>query len=88
MDDLKMISCLKASSLLLAEDTENEICKRMENKHNVKNAGTLFSLSQILKLSSLSKSSLCFIERCFPMVADSQNFLELAYDNVAKILAN
>ena len=58
----------------------------MEDKINTDNAATYYKIASIFALSSLSKLSLCFIERRFTMIADSQNFLKLDSLSVAKIL--
>ena len=58
----------------------------MVTKTNANNAVTFFFISRLFKLSNLSKISLCFIERFFPMAADSENFLELDFNSVVKIV--
>ena len=45
-------------------------------------------LAKLFKLSSLSKIALCYTERCFAKVSETQNFLELHFNLVAKILAS
>ena len=83
------ISSSKTNNLLLNEDIENEICKKSENRIiNVNNAATLFSFSRFFNLSNLSKLSFCFINRCFPMVVNCHNFLELDFISVAKIISS
>ena len=87
-DEEHFKTTLKTNSVLLNEVKGNETCKDLEIKINFNNAATLYSISQIFQLSSLSKFTLPFIERCFPMVAESDNFLELQFKSVAKILSN
>ena len=58
----------------------------MEDNVNMKNAIKLFSVSTVFKLSNLPKLSLCYIERGFPIVADSKDFLELDFVSLVKIL--
>ena len=84
----KLMSVLRTNKVLLNEDVENEIYKCIEDKVNVKNVAALHCSSRIFKLSSLFKSSLCFIERWLPTVASSQEFLELEFISVVKILAS
>ena len=60
----------------------------MEDKVNVYNATATYNLSLLYSVPSLSKLSLCFIERCFSIVADSHNFKELDYIAVVKILSS
>ena len=88
-EDLKVIPLLQANKLLLDDCwmmITVEKCKQLENKINVKNAITFFSLSQLFNISCLSELPLSFIERCFPIVADSNSFLKLDFISVAKIL--
>ena len=59
----------------------------MEYKINTVNAATYYKIANIFALSNLSKFSLCFIERRFTTVANSQNFLKLDSTSVAKILS-
>ena len=49
---------------------------------------TFYILAKRYKLSTIFKSSLNFIEHCFPMVVETQNFLELDFSSVSKILAS
>ena len=83
-----IISSLKICKLFLNDEVDSQIYKCIEDKINVNNVATLFNLSQLYHLSSLIKPSLCFIERCFSTIADSQIFLELNFVTVRKILSS
>ena len=48
----------------------------------------LFSLSKYFKLPNLYKTSLSLIERCFPIIAEFKNFVELDFSSVKIILAS
>ena len=85
-DENKFVPCLKRNKILSIEDKETEICRHFENKIDVNNAALFYQLSRLLDLPRLSKFSLLFIERCFPMVVESINFLELDYACVKNIL--
>ena len=85
---VELIPSLKTNNILLDEAKANVICKQMESKVNIKNVTILYSISQLFKLSNLLKISLSFIERCFPIVAESKNFLELDFVRVGKILSS
>ena len=88
VEEEKFITCSKRKTFLMDEDIENEISKQMENKVNLNNAIAIFFSSKIFKISNLSKVSFSFIERLFPMVANSSNFLKLDFKSVAKILSS
>ena len=77
---------MKTNKFLLEGTKNNEVCKQMESCINVKNSTIFYSISRIFNISSLANISLCFIERCFPMVTESKNFLELDFIQVGKII--
>ena len=70
------------------EDSQKKISNHIERKVNVQNAATYYSLANNFRLSTLSQSMLDLMERCFTMVVDSHNFLELDDNIVAKILSS
>ena len=84
----ELFPVLEACVLLLDENTEKKISNHIKRKINVQNATTYFNLAKNFKLFSLSQLSLDYIERCFTMVVDSHNFLELDDTLVAKILSS
>ena len=47
-----------------------------------------YQLTKLYELPSLAKEVLRYIERCFTMLVGSQNFLELDFTDVCKILAS
>ena len=84
----QLISVLRTNNMLLNEDVGNEIYKCFEDEVNVNNVTALYYLSRVFKLSSLTKLSMSFIQRCFPMVSSSQEFLELDFISVVKVLSS
>ena len=74
--------------MLLNEDEENEIYKCLEGKIHGNSVAAVYYASRIFNLSSSAKLSLGFIERFFPVVASSQNFVELDYISVVKIFSS
>ena len=89
MNDVnKFVQCLKRNKnkILSIEDKETEIYRHIENKIGINNAALFYQLSRLLNLPRLSKFSLIFIERFFPMVVESRSFLELDYACVKNIL--
>ena len=55
---------------------------------NIKNVAAVYYWSKLFRLFSLSELSLGFIERWFPSVAKSKNFLELDFISVAKVFSS
>ena len=79
---------LKMNKLMLNEDKYSKISDLIEENKNVDNVLTFYSLAKFYKLATISESSLFYIERCFPMVVETRNFLHLDLSIVAKILAS
>ena len=72
--------------LKLEEDTKvNEYIK---DKITYKNVTTFYQFAKLYKLTSIADITLSYIERCFSMVAETQNFLELEFIVIRKILAS
>ena len=60
----------------------------MISKTDIKNCLVTHCSSKIFNLSISFKASMSLIERCFPLIGDSDNFLELDFICVNKILAS
>ena len=60
----------------------------IENKVNSKNILSLYQIASIYKLASLTKQTFNSIERCFTMLTEKPDFVELEYSLVAKIFAS
>ena len=88
MKEHEILLALKVNKLLLYKDKNRRINKIIQDKLAVKNVFTLYSLSELYKLPIASETSLLYIERCFPMVVETENFVHLDYSFVAKILAS
>ena len=88
MKEHEILLALKINKVLQKEDTIMKINKVLRNKFTVKNVVTLYSLAKCYNLATISESSLLYIERCFPMVNETQNFLHLDFSIVAKILSS
>ena len=59
-----------------------------DNKVSVKNVTLLYTLAKVFNLSRLAETTLSYIQRCFSMVVETQSFLELNFELVAKILSS
>ena len=71
---------------MLKEDLE--LNKHINGKITVNNVIMFYTVAKIYTLSSDAKFGLKFIELCFPMVVETNNFLHLDINHVAKILAS
>ena len=78
---------LKLNRLLLHKDVENKFVKYMADNITVEKVATYYKVASLFSLFLLYKQSLCYVERCFPMVADSLNFVNLDYNLVAKVVS-
>ena len=63
-----------------------KICEYLLEKTNLKSATTFYSLCNLYQLYNVATQTLAYIERCFPKVADTENFLYLNFSVIAKIL--
>ena len=62
-----------------------QVNRYIQYKINVKHATTFYHFAKLYKLTNLSEIALSYIERCFTMVVETSNFLELDFSFVAKI---
>ena len=65
-----------------------KINKFIQDKLTVENVVAFYCLVKCYNVATISESSLLYIERCFPIVVETQNFLHLDFINVAKILGS
>ena len=66
----------------------NKVNKIIEDKLKNKNVASFYQIANIFKLSSLHKAALSYIERCFTMIVETQNFLELELNFISKIFTS
>ena len=88
MDENELVMSMKFNKILLNEIEDNNINKIMMSGTDIKNCLITYYSSNIFKLSSLIKVSMSLIERCFSMIGDSDNFLELDFITIKKILSS
>ena len=79
---------MKLSKILLYKINDDKINKVMMSKINIKNCLVSHHSSNIFNLSYSSKVSMNLIELFFPLIADSDNFLELDFNYIRKILSS
>ena len=88
MDDNEHLMSMKFNKILLDKFEDNKINKIMMSETDIENCLVTHCLSNIFNLSKSSKESMSLIERCFPIFADSDNFLELDFIFIKKILSS
>ena len=79
---------MKLNVLTLDKDQKTKISKYIEDKQTTRNVNIFYQVAKVYKLTNLAEVSFSFVERCFPIVVESKNFLELEFNIVAKILAS
>ena len=79
---------MKKSSILFSENEENKISKTFKDKTTFENVTTFYEIAAFYRLQNLSNGFLCYIERLFTVVAETENFLQLSFALVSKILTS
>ena len=79
---------MKKSNILLSENEENKICKVFKDKTTFENVTIFYKIAAFYKLQNLFNGFLCYIERFFTVVAETENFLKLNFAFVSKILSS
>ena len=92
-DEINREYCELTSVIKLTNHSLNEhlISVAFENfNENLKNqnAALFYQLASIFNLPGLQITVFRYIERCFSMIVESDNFLDLDLENVSKILAS
>ena len=84
--DFESTEKLKLNNFLFIEDKEFTKC--MLDKVNFKNAITFYSVAKTNNLFSVAGMSIRLIEMCFPMLIKTENFSQLDFDCVVKIISS
>ena len=74
--------------MLTEQNINNKVGEYIGDKISVKNVTTFYQWGKLYKVTSLIEVALIYIERCFAMVVENQNFLELDFNPVIKILSS
>ena len=80
------MTTIKLNKILLDEIEDAKIKKTMKSIIDIKNCLVIYYFSTIFNFSNSVKVSMSIIERSFPMFADCDNFLELEFLSIKKIL--
>ena len=84
----KLVIALKKDKLMLNENESMKIYEYLQDKIAVENVLTFYSLAKVFKIYKAAKSCFIYIERCFAMLVETQNFLHLNFDHIVEILAS
>ena len=79
---------IKTTNFLLDEVNECKLHKLLVSNVDVNNCLVFYYLSNVFNNSDSSEVSAGLIERCFPMVAETNNFQELDFITLKKILSS
>ena len=82
----EVISAIKVVQLFLNKSLEKRINETFVGSVNMQNVLSSYKLADVFNLKTPSEHSLRCIEGSFAVVADTKDFLELDYEQVAKIL--
>ena len=85
-EDSDFIQSLSFSKVYFDETLEGNMCKQLKDKLSVVNVSLYYKLSKLFNLSTLKDVFFRYMERCFLMVAETRNFLELDFPLVKNIL--
>ena len=74
--------------ILQRKTIEITINKSLEDKINFQNMLPVYNLTKVFNLKNFARKTLPYIESCFTMLAETQNFLQLDYSIVERILGS
>ena len=86
MDDKNFLFYLKSSNTELSKNIDTKLIEYIEDKITIQNVFNIYQLTGLFRLQCLYKYTYNYLERCFTMLAQTPNFLNLEYSTVAKLL--
>ena len=89
MDEKNLVSVLKVNNILLHEGLDKkDFLNKIRSNINNRNVALFYKISNYFNFNQLSQLTSCHIERCFTSVCETNNFLELDFILIIKILAS
>ena len=88
LDVNNFITVLNVNDILLYNDFENNDFKEITSKINVENIAMYYQIAKLFNCTQLNKLASSYVERCFTIVCETPNFLELDFIMVSKILGS
>ena len=86
MQEKKFIQLIRTSGLLIRENLKLEISESIINKLSTNNVLLFLTLGGTFSLPNLFEASLNYSFRCFTIITGTQNFSELSFAILARIL--
>ena len=87
-EGMKLISTLKTYNILLSENEANKISKVFKEKFTFEKVTIFYEIAHFFNFPNLSDALFCYIKRLFPLVSETENFLQLSFSVIAKILSS
>ena len=88
LDICKLVPTLKLNQVILNKNIEKEILDYVKDNVNVENVATYYQLAKVFNLPSFAKETLRCMERCFPKIVETSNFLELDVCFISRFLSS
>ena len=79
---------MKLQKLSPNQQLRSKMCRVIEEKLNIQNAAFFYYLTKLFNFPSAHTTIISYIERCFTIVVETQNFLDLDFKHLSKILAS
>ena len=87
LDENNFIEMLDANNILLHKELQNKVFNKFKNKVNVQNVVTYYQIAKLFNFAELAEFALAYIQRCFTIVYENNNFLELNFTLIATIIS-
>ena len=79
---------MKQTKLMLKQDASLKAIEFLQQQTTVVSSAAFYGLAKLYELPSLAESAFSYMERCFAMVAETPNFLQLDHRALLKVLAS
>ena len=79
---------MKVNSILISEEFKSESLMQIRQKVNFINAITFYQVTKLFSFKKFAKLCFRYVERFFTILYESDNFLQLDYNLVKKILSS
>ena len=77
---------MRMNKVIYVKNSDLKRFNDIKSEMNVKNNLLYYTVAAIFNLSNLAKTNMSYEERCFLMITETNNFLELDFALVKKIL--
>ena len=87
MSKQTFIKNVKTNNIMIVDNLESKILKYLQNTTNIENAATFYQLASFINIPNFSKEIICYVYRCFTMIAETKSYLTLDFNFLARILS-